>query len=132
MTKRNIIIAVSAVLVTAIAVTVIVAVNKGKGNDKTEEHGKNSSEYSETVNNISGNETANNTDIINVGKDVEEEKEDLEAADTDKSSSKVNNSSSEESSSAASSSQVSKPNNSSNPDNTGNKKDAMTGWSAWE
>ena len=139
MTKRNIIIAVTAVLAVTVAVTAIITVRRKKNGDRITEPEKTSSGYSETVSNNNGNETANstedNTDIINVGKDVEEEKEELELEQTDDTS-KGNGSKNSISSSGTGTSSgggsASKTDASKKPDSTDKSKDSMTGWSAWE
>ena len=138
MTKRNIIIAVTAVLAVTVAVTAIITVRRKKNGDRITEPEKTSSGYGETVSNNNGNETANstedNTDIINVGEDVEEEKEELELEQTDDTS-KGNGSKNSISSSGTGASSgggfVSKTDASEKPDSTDKGKDSMTGWEPW-
>lgn len=138
MKKRNIIIAVTAALVVTVAATAVTAVNRKKNGNRITEPEKTSSWYGETVSNNNGNETVNstedNTDIINVGKDVEEEKEELELEQTDDTSKGNSSKNSVFSSGTGASSgdgSDSKIDTSEKPDSTDKSKDSMTGWEPW-
>lgn len=149
MTKRNIIIAVTAVLAVAIAVTAIIAVSRKKSGGRITEPTKTSSEYREDESRSEGekkaadNSAPENVDVIDIGKDIKEEGEELElekAEDTSKGSngksdtaaSGTGSKTDSGSDSGKDSGSKTETESSEKSDSTDKSKDSMTGWTAWE
>lgn len=137
MSKRNIIIAVTAAIAVVIALTVIITVNSKKNSEKTSDPGKISSEYINDKKDITDNSENKNVDTIDVGKDIKREENDLETEKGDNTSIIKGADNSAISSSDRTSTDISNTSDSKNPtsdesNHTDKNKDSMMGWGAWE
>ena len=137
MSKRNIIIAVTAAIAVVIALTVIITVNSKKNSEKTSDPGKISSEYINDKKDITDNSENKNVDTIDVGKDIKREENDLETEKGDNTSIIKGADNSAISSSDRTSTDISNTSDSKNPtsdesNHTDKHKDSMMGWGAWE
>lgn len=147
MKKRNIIIALASALAVIAAVTAIIAVSRKKSGDRITETGKSTSEYisenngAESESKPTESSVTEKADVIDIGKDIEKEKEGLETEEPE-TASKVSGgeagktsevtSSKENTNDSSKDKPVSKPESSSSSDSADKEKDSFTGWGAWE